>query len=237
MRPMGVLSKINAAVFSVPLVLSSLLLRALNPLLRAGRRPVSPTRTRRPNATPSAAVASAAAEAAVPSSSKAIDTKAMRRELTALLQAHEGSREVFRYLAHFERRFARSGMATLDDMPVQRLRRALAQFEAIVTNWSSPHLAALRSRMAVAVAARDSGSTMWVPAHTLSKAYGPREMPMVARPAQKPPHAGAADFQASRQVEVDDDISISRFQAAFGEWHPSQQHALVAVMKAASSGS
>ena len=234
MRAMGILSKINAAAFSVPLILASLLLRALNAALKSGKRP--PTRRRGQRASAPTAVAIPACEPGAPQKPSAAEVKTMRRELTAVLQAHEGSREVFRYLAHFEGRVAKCGLATLDDMPVKRLRRALAQFEAIVTNWSSPHLAELRSRMAVAVATRDSGSTMWVPAATISKAYGPREMPMLARTGRADRPA-PADFQMSRQVEVDDDISLSRFEAAFGEWHPSQQHALATVMKEASTGS
>lgn len=230
---MGVLSKINAAVFTVPLILSSLLLRALNAVLKSGKRPPARRRGQRARAPTPAPIP--APEPRAPQKRSAAAVKTMRRELTAVLDAHEGSRGVFRYLAHFERRFAKGGLATLDDMPATRLRRALAQFEAIVTNWSSPHLAELRSRLAVAVAARDSGSTMWMPAATISKAYRPREMPMLARTG-KLDRPAPADFQMSRQVEVEDDISLSRFEAAFGEWHPSQQHALAAIMKAASTG-
>ena len=230
---MGVLSKVNAAVFTVPLFLSSLLLRALNAVLKSGKRP--PTRRKGQRASVPTPAQIPPPEPGAPQKKSAAEVKAMRRELSAVLDAHEGSREVFRYLAHFERRFAKGGLATLDDMQAPRLRRALAQFEAIVTNWSSPRLAELRSRMAVAVIARDSGSTMWVPAPTISKAYGPREMPMLARTG-KPEQPTPTDFQLSRQVEVDDDISLSRFEAAFGEWHPSRQHAIAAVVKAASPG-
>ena len=104
----------------------------------------------------------------------------------------------------------------------KRLRRALAQFEAIVTNWSQPDLADLRSRMAVAVSTRDSGAAMWVPAPTISRAYSPRKMPMLTAAGKPSP----AEFQGSRQVEVEDDVSISRFEAAVGAWHLSQRQAL-----------
>ena len=101
-----------------------------------------------------------------------------------------------------------------------------------MTNWSQPNLADLRSRMAVAVAERDSGRVMWAPAATLSKAYAPREMPMLAR-AGRADGAAPAGPRAPHQPEVDDDISISRFQAAFREWHPSQQEAMAAILKGA----
>lgn len=215
---MGVLGKLNEAIFTVPLILSSLLLRALGTKRKGGTRPAQ-RRGRR--GTPAA---SAQAPMAVPRKRSSADVKGMHRELADVLDAHEGSREVFRYLAHFESRFAKKGLHTLDEMSVKRLRRALAQFEAIVTNWSSTNLADLRSRMAVAVSLRDSGAAMWTPAQTISKAYIPPAMPLVARGGVR----RGPDFEGSRQVEVEDDVSISRFEAAGGEW-PTSQHQALAV--------
>jgi hypothetical protein len=150
------------------------------------------------------------------------DVKGMRRELAAVLDEHEGSREVFRYLAHFERQFGKKGLRVLDEMSVKRLRRALAQFEAIVTNWSSTNLADLRSRMAVAVSIRDSGAAMWRPQHTLSHAYKPVPMPMLAREAQ----AQRPEFQHSRHLEVHE-VSFARLQQAIGEWSIAKRGALM----------
>lgn len=114
-------------------------------------------------------------------SSPAPDLKGMQRELAVVLDAHEGSRSVFRYLAHFERRLTSKGLEVLDEMSVQHLRRALAQFEAIITDWSPAHLAELRSRMAVALSARDGSAAIWKPAQTLSQTYEPKPMPLVAQ--------------------------------------------------------
>jgi hypothetical protein len=216
---MGVLSRINTAVFTVPLVLSSLLLRALE----ATRRKPPPRQRRAHGRSARSSAAVAAPVRSVPSAANASsgEVARMRHELAAVLEAHPGSREVFRYLAHFERRLAKSGLATLETMTTKRLRRALAQFEAIVTNWSQPQLADLRSRMAVAVASRDSGAAMWAPAATISKAYAPRHMPMLGQPSRAVDDVPAG-FQPSRQVEVEDDIGISRFDAAMGEWQRSE---------------
>ena len=157
----------------------------------------------------------------------------MRLALTAVLDEHPGSRAVFRYLAHFERRLTRSGLSALDAMPEKRLRRALAQFEAIVTNWSHPKLAELRSRMAVALSVRTSAGDVWVPKATISKAYAPRRMPMLARrSARETPTP--TEFQGSQQVEVEDDVSISRFEAAVGAWDLSRHQALAASTAPAS---
>lgn len=220
---MGVLGKLNEAIFTVPLVLSSLLLRALAATQKDGARPA-----RRKGAR--GAPAASAQPVGVPRKRSSADVKGMRRELADVLDAHEGSREVFRYLAHFESRFAKKGLHTLEEMSVKRLRRALAQFEAIVTNWSSTNLADLRSRMAVAVSLRDSGAAMWTPAQTISKAYTPPAMPMVARGGVR----RGPDFEGSRQVEVEDDVSISRFEAAGGEW-PTSQHQALAVAEGRST--
>jgi hypothetical protein len=137
-------------------------------------------------------------------SSSAPDLSGMRRELAVVLDAHEGSRSVFRYLAHFERRLASKGLEVLDEMSVQHLRRALAQFEAIITDWSPVHLAELRSRMAVALSARDSGAAMWKPAQTLSQTYEPKPMPLVAR--------AGSDRTASRAGRaIDPGPAVSRW--------------------------
>ncbi|HUP06310.1 MAG TPA: hypothetical protein VMU47_04115 [Caldimonas sp.] len=158
------------------------------------------------------------------------DVKGMRRELAAVLDEHEGSREVFRYLAHFERQLGKKGLPVLDEMSVKRLRRALAQFEAIVTNWSSTNLADLRSRMAVAVSIRDSGAAVWLPGPTISHAYTPQPMPMVAQGVQvKKP-----DFADSRQLEVHE-ISLARLQQAIGEWSIAKRGALMGAGEQATS--
>jgi hypothetical protein len=160
----------------------------------------------------------------------AADVKGMRRELAAMLDEHEGSREVFRYLAHFERQLGKSGLRVLDEMSVKRLRRALAQFEAIVTNWSSTNLADLRSRMAVAISVRDSGAGVWLPKATISHAYTPKPMPMVAPGVQvKKP-----DFAHSRHLEVHE-ISLARLQQAIGEWSIAKRGALMGAGEQASS--
>ena len=189
---MGLLARINVAVFTVPLGLSSLLLRALHAAYGLRRQPTRKGERRRAITAGATRPSPRGLAGLTPLHPNAV--KAMGRELGAVLDGHEGSREVFRYLAHFEHRFAKHGMRTLAEMPTERLRRALAQFEAIVSNWSSPQLADLRSRMAVAVTERDSGATMWAPAQTISKAYGPRRMPMLTASRCEPV---TTDFQAT----------------------------------------
>ena len=181
---MGVLGRLNAALrlarrrilcaarLALPLPLGTQP-RATRPLRRW------PNVGTLPSEVMAAAYGGTSSTAASPPGPRA-DVQGMRRELAVVLDAHEGSRRVFRYLAHFEKRLAAKGLRVLDEMSVQHLRRALAQFEAIITDWSPTHLADLRSRMAVALSARDSGAAVWAPAQTLSQAYEPKPMPLMS---------------------------------------------------------
>ena len=62
------------------------------------------------------------------------------------------------------------GQRALEAVPVDHLRRALNEFEAMVRNWSSPALADLRSRMAVTLADRTSASSVWIAANSVAPA-------------------------------------------------------------------
>jgi len=194
---MGVLDRLNAALVSaLQRFLKAARHAARRPMVRRQRR--SPALRRWPNAgtLPSEVMAAAYGGTAATDGSRrsaGADLHGMLRELTALLDAHEGSRRVFRYLAHFEQRLASKGLRVLDEMSVKHLRRALAQFEAIITDWSPANLADLRSRMAVAVSVRDSAAALWMPAQTLSQAYEPRPMPVVALQALEASRATPSD--------------------------------------------
>lgn len=96
---------------------------------------------------------------------------AMRDELRAQLAAHAAEGSAFAHLARFERKFSQRGLRALDELPVDQLRRALADFESMVRNWSSPALADLRSRMAVHLADRASASTMWIAVNSIAPGY------------------------------------------------------------------
>jgi hypothetical protein len=201
---MGVIGRLHAA-----------LRLARRRLLRAARRAVrlplaaQPQRTRPlrrwPNVgtLPSEVMAAAyggTSSSGVSARGQSTDVQGMRRDLAVVLDAHEGSRRVFRYLAHFEKRLAAKGLRVIDEMSVPHLRRALAQFEAIITDWSPANLAELRSRMAVAVSARDSAAALWAPPQTLSHAYEPKPMPLMSGAAAAGAGAPAAP---PRQVAND----------------------------------
>ena len=96
---------------------------------------------------------------------------AMRDELRGQLAAHAAEGTAFAHLARFERKFSQRGLRALNEVPVDQLRKALADFEAMVRNWSSPALADLRSRMAVHLADRASASTMWIAVNSVAPAH------------------------------------------------------------------
>jgi len=201
----NLLTRLRGAVFAVPLALSAPLLRWAD----ARRRKTGAYRLRPPgisSATDSTPRAPRLSSAAM---------RTMRDELGVALDAHESHRQTFRHLARFERKFAKSGVRAIEEVPVEQLRRALRDFEALVRNWSSASLADLRSRMAVTLAERSSAASVWIAVNSVSSTYVPQPDSMATRLAR---HAGAA-FRPSQHVDVGD-ISMSRFDAAAaGEWH------------------
>ena len=74
--------------------------------------------------------------------------------LKKLLDTHRQTRRVMRHLGYVERALATRGQEALNDLPVEVLAKALKQFESLVSNWSEPLLAGLRSQMAMAVLRR-----------------------------------------------------------------------------------
>ena len=95
------------------------------------------------------------------------EAKQMVLELREVLQ--EGGadvREASRHLVFVEQALSREGLTALDTVPPDVLRKALEQFEDLVSNWSPVGLAGLRSRMAVALQMRDHDE-----AHTEAQAY------------------------------------------------------------------
>jgi len=137
--------------------------------------------------------------------------RAMRVELGKVLDADESHRQTYRHLARFERKFDKYGLRTIEQLPVDQLRRALREFEALVRNWSSASLADLRSRMAVVLADRSSASSVWIAANSVHSAqrHGPgiaMQLPAGTRPAA----ARAAAQRSGRHV------GMSRFNWADG---------------------
>ena len=135
----------------------------------------------------------------------------MRAELGKVLDADDGYRQTHRNLARFERKFDKHGMRTIEQLPVDQLRRALREFESLVRNWSNPSLADLRSRMAVVLADRASASSMWIDANSVlgAQRHGPG-MALRLPPGTGPAATRAAVLRGGRHV------GMSRFNWADG---------------------
>ena len=98
-----------------------------------------------------------AAQDAEPAALKAQrELAAMQQELAVVLDDMPELREELRHLVYVEQALLHEGLEALYTMPLDVLQRALDQFEGLVTNWSSPGLANLRSKMAVAVGQREA---------------------------------------------------------------------------------
>jgi len=137
-------------------------------------------------------------------------TRAMAEEMRRVLNEDESHRRVYRHLAYFERKFAKYGLRTVEQLPVDQLRRALADFEALVRNWSSPSLADLRSRMAVVLADRSSAASIWIAANSVSHVGRPGPESMAGRLAR---NAGVALRNGQRGTRH---LGMSRFQLGDG---------------------
>ncbi len=79
----------------------------------------------------------------------------MREQLAELLDELPETRDTLRHLVFVEQALVKSGLRALRKLPVKVLERALSQLEGLVTNWSPVGLAALRSKMAVAIIDRE----------------------------------------------------------------------------------
>ena len=83
------------------------------------------------------------------------DLGKMSVALTALLDELPENRTALRHLAFIEHALDKKGARALYKVPLDVLKRALEQFEGVVTNWSDEGLACLRSKMAVAIIDRE----------------------------------------------------------------------------------
>jgi hypothetical protein len=80
----------------------------------------------------------------------------MQQQLAELLNDLPETRTTLRHLDFVEKALERKGLRALQKLPVDLLQRALDQLEGLVVNWSPVGLAALRSRMAVAIIDREN---------------------------------------------------------------------------------
>jgi hypothetical protein len=83
----------------------------------------------------------------------------MRSQLAAVLDEQPETRNTMRHLAFVDQALGKKGLGALDKLPLELMRRALDQFEGLVTNWSPVGLAGLRAKMAVAIIRRESMDT------------------------------------------------------------------------------
>ncbi|MCU0775440.1 MAG: hypothetical protein MUC74_13365 [Ideonella sp.] len=123
------------------------------------------------------------------------DPKAMRRALKVELNRVSGSRYVLRHLAKIEHDLKVHGLETFDRLPLRVLEKASAQLESLVESPITPGVAALRSRLAVAMLARERverpGRAAAVPgASAADRRAGVPEAATPQRPAG--PHPGEA---------------------------------------------
>ncbi|MEP7300906.1 MAG: hypothetical protein ABI699_05210 [Caldimonas sp.] len=194
------LARLCSAVLTVPLLISRPILRLLAARARrSGDWRIRPAPLQDQPTRPEPAIRALQATPEL--------LRTMRGELRRVLAEDDSHPRVYPHLARFERKFAKYGLRTVGQLPLDQLRRALADFESLVRNWSSPSLADLRSRMAVVLADRASAASVWIAANSVTAERRPGPESMAGRLAR---NAGAA-FQAGRQRGARH-LGMSRFE-------------------------
>ncbi len=200
---MALLSRLFAVLLSLPLVVCK-------PFLRATRIRERHARVRAARLALQERSAPSPADAGADMPPVAV-MRVMRDELRRELARCEAEGRPHVHLARFERRFSRRGVRAIDEVAVEQLRRALADFESMVRNWSSPALADLRSRMAVRLADRSSAASVWIAVNSVAPSYRQPALSMALRLAQ----STASAFRNSQQLSIGE-VSLSHFDAAGG---------------------
>ncbi|MEO8155504.1 MAG: hypothetical protein ABI605_20745 [Rhizobacter sp.] len=78
----------------------------------------------------------------------------LRAALKGVLDKHPSTRLVLVHLSVLEKALGRHGLKALEQLPPDVMRKAVAQLETLVSNWSNAHLAALRAKLVAAVMKR-----------------------------------------------------------------------------------
>jgi hypothetical protein len=131
----------------------------------------------------------------------------IQRQLAELLNDLPETRATLRHLVFVEQALERKGLKALHKLPLDVLQRALEQLEGLVVNWSPVGLAALRSKMAVAIIDRETHVN---PADAEADAYRTAAV-MDTMPAE--------EFETGLDVRTDDDALAAAY-AALGDLAP-----------------
>jgi hypothetical protein len=143
------------------------------------------------------------------------ELKLMLSQLTEVLDELPETRETMRHLVFVEQALQKKGLRALKKMPLEVLKRALDQFEGLITNWSPDGLANLRSKMAVAVIDRETFPDMTEP-DGMDSMFDPERVDAVIDP---PRVAAARVIEAARQSAFEDS-TIERLALEFGVARP-----------------
>lgn len=139
----------------------------------------------------------------VPSARELRELRRMQAALSSLLDQQASNRQALRHLNFVEHALERSGQRAFQKLPTDVMRRALGQLETLVTNWSDEGLAALRSKLAVALVERE--------------------------PAVPEAEPKAAQAQAAPESVVDSNASLAHPETLVGDEAAEAEAALLAA--------
>jgi hypothetical protein len=153
------------------------------------------------------------------------DPQAMRQALKHELNRVRDSRYVLRHLAKIEHDLKTQGLDMFDRLPLRVLEKAAAQLESLVEPPFAPGIAALRSRLAVAMLAREriersSRDNARPPGSEPARSGGSKGDGTAAPPAARRSAANPSSWSSwssPEHVEVRES-SFADFERASTEW-------------------
>jgi hypothetical protein len=133
-------------------------------------------------------------------------------QLADVLNEQPETRASMRHLVFVEYSLTRRGLKALRKMPLDVLKKALEQFESLVTNWSPEGLANLRSKMAVAIIDRENGPVTTTEPEGLDSVFAPERIEAVLEPSRAAPARAAQEARDSAFA----DSTIEKLALEFG---------------------
>lgn len=140
----------------------------------------------------------------------------MLDQLAEVLGELPETRASMRHLVFVEYSLTRRGLKALRKVPIDVLRKALEQFESLVTNWSPEGLANLRSKMAVAIIERENGPVTTTEPEGLDSVFAPERIEAVL---ESPKVVADRAVQEARETAFADS-TIEKLALEFGVGAP-----------------
>lgn len=117
----------------------------------------------------------------------------MQSDMRQLISHHPQTRRLMPQLAYIERVLRRSGPDAIDELPLDVLKKGLAQLTGLVSDWSSPGFAEMRLRLATKVTDKENAALHFQPSNSVMSDFLTPQRIHVSE-------ATASDFRAAEHA-------------------------------------